>query len=157
MLSHKRLTVAAVLVSIAFVGVAHADDSTVDAPAQPSYRMQLVASDTVAAAAFLGGDALESRGGAAGTTGDVLMATGGAAFLLGGPVIHALHGNYGRGAISLGLRVLLPIIGANIGAAVSGCDKHEGLGDLCVVDDMTAGLLVGAATAAVADALLVAP
>ena len=61
MLSHKRLTVAAVLVSIAFVGVARADDRTIDAPTQPSYRMQLVASDTVAAAAFLGGDALESR------------------------------------------------------------------------------------------------
>jgi hypothetical protein len=128
---------------------ARADEAT----ERTGYRLQILASDGVAAAAFFGGNAVESDGAA----GDVLMATGGVTYLLGGPVIHAVHHNYGRAAISLGLRVLLPIIGANIGVAASGCQDHQSFANLCYVDDMAAGFLIGAATAAAADILLVAP
>ena len=53
--------------------------------------------------------------------------------------------------------MLLPIIGANIGVAFSSCDRKQDFVNLCYLDDMAAGFLIGAATAATADDLLVAP
>jgi len=146
------------LVALAAPGGARAADAALpEAAARPGYRLQILAADASAAALFLGGDGLESLGGAVGTAGDVLMATGGLTYLLGGPVIHAVHRNYGRAAISIGLRVVLPIVGANIGTALSSCDRTQSFANLCYVDDMAAGFLIGAATAAAADILLVAP
>jgi len=134
-------------------GVARADDSPMD-PAVRNYHLQILATDVVAAGAFVGGNALESETTA---TGDVMMVGGALSYALGGPIVHIAHGNYGRAAISAGLRVLLPIIGANIGVAFSSCDRTQALANLCYVDDMAAGFLVGAAAAATADNLLVTP
>jgi hypothetical protein len=156
-LTVSSLLLSSLLVSLAAPGVASAAEATAEAAARPSYRLQILAADASAAALFLGGDGLESRGGAIGTAGDVLMATGGVTYLLGGPVIHAVHRNYGRAAISIGLRVVLPVVGANIGTALSSCDRTQTFANLCAVDDMAAGFLIGAAAAAAADTLLVAP
>jgi len=144
-----------IVVSLTFglVGVARAEDAPVD-PSVRDYHLQILATDVGAAGAFIGGNALENKAGA---TGDVLMVAGGVTYALGGPVVHVAHRNYGRAAISLGLRVLLPIVGANIGVAFSSCDKHETFANLCSVNDMAAGFLVGAAAAAAADNLLVTP
>jgi len=150
--SFTRLLILAAL-TFGLARVARADDAPVE-PSVRDYHLQILATDVGAAGAFLGGNALENKAGA---TGDVLMVAGGVTYALGGPVVHLTHGNYGRAAISLGLRVLLPIVGANIGVAFSSCDNHQTFANLCSVDGMAAGFLVGAATAAAADNLLVTP
>jgi hypothetical protein len=38
--------------------------------------------------------------------------------VLGGPIVHAVHGNFARGGISLGMRVGGPVLGALIGLSV---------------------------------------
>ena len=147
----RLLVVTSLLAGLA--GVARAEDGAVD-PAVRNYHLQIAATDVVAAGAFFGGNALESESN---PTGDVLMAGGGLTYALGGPLVHVAHRNYGRAAISVGLRVLLPIVGANVGVAFSSCDRGKDFGSLCYLDDMAAGFLVGAAVAATADNLLVTP
>jgi hypothetical protein len=147
----RLLTLASLTCGLA--GVARAEDAPSD-PSVRDYHLQILATDVGAAGAFIGGNALENKLGA---TGDVVMVAGGVTYALGGPVVHVAHGNYGRAAISLGLRVLLPIVGANVGVAFSSCDRNQTFANLCYLDDMAAGFLVGAATAAAADNLLVTP
>ena len=133
----RLLVVTSLLAGLA--GVARAEDGAVD-PAVRNYHLQIAATDVVAAGAFFGGNALESESN---PTGDVLMAGGGLTYALGGPLVHVAHRNYGRAAISVGLRVLLPIVGANVGVAFSSCDRGKDFGSLCYLDDMAAGFLVG--------------
>lgn len=40
-------------------------------------------------------------------------------FLLGTPIVHAVHGNWGRGLASFGLRLLAPAVAGGIGAALN--------------------------------------
>jgi hypothetical protein len=151
-IAFARFSVLALL-TIGLANAARANEASVSADVR-TYHLQILATDVVAAGAFFGGDALENKAGA---TGDVLLVGGGVMYALGGPVVHVAYGNYGRAAISLGLRVLLPVLGANIGVAFSSCNRTNTLDDLCYLDDMAVGFLVGAATAAAADNLLVTP
>jgi hypothetical protein len=97
-----------------------------------------------------------------------------AGFALSGPVVHTLHGNPGRGIVSLGLRVGLPIIGGLIGSAAADCrepapmtmtapgtgDGHgAGFGTItlpsfCGLSEVGLGMMAGAATAMVADGIM---
>jgi hypothetical protein len=56
------------------------------------------------------------------TGGDVTwLGVGGVAYAAGGPVIHAIHGRYVNAAVSLGLRVAVPLVGYALGASSAGC------------------------------------
>jgi hypothetical protein len=54
-------------------------------------------------------------------------------YLLGAPAIHASHGNRGQAALSLGVRVGLPVLGALAGKALYERSHREP----CVEDDST--------------------
>lgn len=101
------------------------------------YGEQVIAADV---ASLLAGLAIsESEGAIVGVTG----------YALGGPIIHAIHRNYGTAATSLGLRVGLPITSAYMGLAVYHLQhEHE---DWDVLAYMGMGLVVGTVTAAVVD------
>jgi uncharacterized membrane protein YeaQ/YmgE (transglycosylase-associated protein family) len=76
------------------------------------------------------------------------MGLGLGGYLLGGPLIHAAHGNVGTGLGSAGLRVSLPVVGFVAGAFV-----HEG--DPAFTDmTMLKGAMVGMLGAVVIDWLL---
>lgn len=64
------------------------------------------------------------------------------------------HRQYGRGAISLALRVGLPFLGAVIGVQTASCTPNEWF---CGVPEGAAGGLIGAATAAIVDSAFVVP
>jgi hypothetical protein len=85
------------------------------------------------------------------TDGDLPGAVG--LLLYASPIVHALHGNPGRAAASLGLRAVLPFAGALIGieASNSGCGL---LGGEC--EALPTGVVVGYALAVLIDAGLLA-
>jgi hypothetical protein len=116
------------------------------APEQPRYEKtwygyQTLTVDALSFAAMIGG--------LAGRTGGVL-AGGYVAFLLGTPVVHMVHGNLGPGFGSIGLRLLVPVIGLGVGAISGlfiGGSHGEGL-------DAVGNGASGAATGAVVGALV---
>ncbi len=71
------------------------------------YGWQTMAVDTVSVGTFALGINLHSNPAA-------LAGAGG--LLLGAPILHAAHGNWGNAGLSLGSRVLLPIGGLALGA-----------------------------------------
>jgi hypothetical protein len=74
-----------------------------------------------------------------------------ALFFFASPIVHALHGNPGRAAASLGLRALLPFAGGLIGMEASDCGI---LGGECKGLDV--GMVLGFASAVLIDASLLA-
>ena len=89
---------------------------------ETSYRYQ-------AALADLGAVALIA-GGIAGNSGPVVD-VGLLAYALGGPLVHGIHGEGGRAAASLAIRVTLPVLNALFFAALaqqSSSDDDEGVG-----------------------------
>ena len=98
-------------------------------------------------------DAAGARGPAVGGT--FLLGVGG--LLLGGPVVHAVHGRWGRAGASLALRVGLPILGwaAGFGIGRQSCGyeyDHEG----GPTDYANVGVLFGALAAIVVDSAVLA-
>ncbi len=55
-----------------------------------------------------------------------LAVAGAGGLLLGAPILHAAHGNWGNAGLSLGSRVLFPLGGILLGALVSGGDSVAG-------------------------------
>jgi hypothetical protein len=104
----------------------------------------------VDASAFGAGFLVYGAGG--GQNSDVVRgtATTGVIYALGGPVVHFAHRNPGRAAGSFALRLVLPVLGALVGAAVTTCD-HKGFEMFCGLDQAADGFLVGMVTAAVVD------
>jgi hypothetical protein len=87
--------------------------------------------------------------------------TGVGALLLGGPLVHAAHGNHGSAAASLGLRVGGPLLGAAGGAALSsafgGSGGESGAGRTINLFLFSAvGAMVGYVAAATIDIAYVA-
>jgi len=76
----------------------------------------------------------------------------GSGYLFGGPIVHLVHGNPGRAAASLGLRVALPIAFVGVSAALDDCHGREscGLGSLVI------GVPLGMAAAIALDAAALA-
>jgi hypothetical protein len=56
-----------------------------------------------------------------------VTALGFGGMLLGGPIVHAAHDNWGRAGISLGLRVGAPLAGVGLGLALGGGIRKGGL------------------------------
>lgn len=114
------------------VTVGPADHETV-----PSYRWQIVAAD--AASVVLLYAAQYER----------TLEVSGVTYLGGGPVIHLAHGNPGRAATSLALRVGLPLLGGMIGNTHAHGDDFD--------PGVLVGMAVGAGVAMIADAAVIAP
>jgi len=63
-----------------------------------------------------------------------------------GPVIHLVHGHYGRATGSLALRIVLPLVGVAVGSAFRKGDQFG------PSNAEMAGMLIGMSAAAIADA-----
>jgi hypothetical protein len=79
-----------------------------------------------------------------------------AGFLFGTPVVHAIHGNYGRMLGSFGLRLLLPAVAGGIGAAVEVGGNAENTTVKGVVTSAGIGIGLAAAACVIIDASLLA-
>lgn len=112
--------------------------------------MQTLATDAMALSLALSAAAVAGSGND--HAGEALAYTSLATFVLGGPIIHATHGNWGRAAGSLGLRVGTPIVGAALGAAMEDCSG----GDFCGLGGGVVGFAVGIAAAIAIDAAALA-
>lgn len=76
-------------------------------------------------------------------------ALGGAAYLFGGPIVHAVKGDFTKSLGAFGLLVGLPVTGALIGyGASSGCESND-----CGVEAAVWGGVTGAALAPIVDGL----
>lgn len=64
---------------------------------------------------------------------------------LGGPIVHAAHGNWGRATGSLGMRIGAPFLGTLIGASMQEC-SHS-----CGPNEALLGYAIGAVAAATID------
>jgi hypothetical protein len=96
-------------------------------------------------------DAL-SIGVAAATQGEAAT-VGSIGYLAGAPIIHATHGNLGKGAGSVGLRFGLPVVGGGIGVAISSCN---GLHGYCGLEAFAVGALSGMGAAIAIDSAVLA-
>ena len=77
--------------------------------------------------------------------------------MLGGPVVHAAHEQWGNAGLSLGLRLGAPVVGALGGYLVGSAACPRDDSDVpCSVVGASLGLLGGAATAIILDATLIA-
>jgi hypothetical protein len=149
-----RFALAVALALLAGTARAEGQAPAVEASEQPfeSYSLQIVASDAIGYGLFALGVAFESDAGRDTVASETLFTIGGGTVLLGGPAIHLAHGEVGRAALSFGLRVALPIVGAAIGVRSASC----GDANLCGLDEALAGLAIGSVIASVVDATLIA-
>jgi hypothetical protein len=124
-------------------------------PPQPGtgYRLQIIAADALSVAA-LGGLAITQHYAYNPRISDVVGGAALGGYALGGPIIHMAHRQWNRGAISLALRVGLPVIGAVVGFKSATCTPGEWF---CGVGEAVAGLAIGAGAAAVIDSAFVVP
>ena len=79
-------------------------------------------------------------------------------YLLGGPLVHLAHGHVGRALGSAALRAGLPVAGALLGGSLgdSRCEREDNPEELCGLEEMAAGLVIGAAAASLVDATVLA-
>lgn len=123
-------------------------------PAPPSktwYGWQTLGTDGIAILSFVLAASTEET--------VVLPAVGLGAYLLGGPTVHATHGNWGRAAISFGMRAAIPVATGGLLYAVNSCSdssSDEGWCDLGAAVAALFGGVVGATVASVLDASVVA-
>jgi hypothetical protein len=78
----------------------------------------------------------------------LLVGVGG--YFVAAPALHISRGNYGRAAISLGMRVAFPIAGAVVGGMFAErCDRNA---VVCLPPEILAGFAIGVLTAMIVDA-----
>lgn len=111
------------------------------------YGWQTLLSDGGAFALMLAGTKTSSMEG--------LTIAGGLVYALGGPAIHDAHGHTGKALGSLGLRILLPVIGGVAGDGIAAHDCAPGTW-LCGLNGVGPGMLAGAGIAALIDATVLA-
>lgn len=108
------------------------------------YGWQGLISDGVAFTLTLGGGFAQTRS---------VLTMGIITFVLGTPIVHMAHAEIGRGFGSMGMRVLLPLVGAGIGAiaglvSVSGSkDATSDAGDAAGTGAIVGSLVAGAGCA----------
>lgn len=86
------------------------------------------------------------------STEEAFVAASVGTYLLGGPIVHAGHGNWGRAVGSLGLRVGAPMLGAGVGSALEDCSG----GDFCGLAGAVFGGAVGLLAAVTIDSAAIA-
>ena len=74
-------------------------------------------------------------------------------YLAGPPIIHAIHGNVGKGAASVGLRLGLPVVGGGIGLSFASCNGPYGW---CRLEAFGLGFLGGMGAAVAIDSAALA-
>lgn len=133
-------------------------DTTVDPrdpfPARRWYGWQTLLLDGAAIALTVGGAGLD--GNDAAQTPALGLALG--TYLAGGPVVHLLHGHPGKAALSLGLRVGVPVTAGAIAAAATQC-KPELDGEACGMGTVIATIgsaALGAVVASIIDGTAIA-
>jgi hypothetical protein len=107
------------------------------------YGWQTLTTDGVSLAVALSAIPAES---------DELALTALGGYLLGGPIAHAAHDNWGRAFGSLGIRTGLPVLMALIGVWVEDCHG----GDFCGIGGTFVGGTVGVVGAVALDAAVLA-
>jgi hypothetical protein len=119
---------------------AGADAPSDDAPSETVwYGWQTLTAD--AASIALAGLSLASDGRG---SEQAFGVTAVSAFVLGAPIIHAAHGNWGRGAGSLGLRVGMPALGLVVGVLVGSALPRSNTGTPSDVDNALSNVAYGA-------------
>jgi hypothetical protein len=68
---------------------------------------------------------------AGGARSDAAVTAGLAGWIGAGPAVHLAHGDVGKGALSLALRLGLPLLGAWAGSRIAGCAGQSGDNDEC--------------------------
>lgn len=84
-----------------------------------------------------------STSSSSGAVGGTLLVGAGLTYVLGGPIVHATHGNTGTAFGSFGLRLGLPVGGALVGGLIGGQMSQGCSGDFCELGGALAGGLVG--------------
>ena len=120
------------------------DEATSEQPGRQWYGWQTL---TVDAGAITLGIALMLEPDSAGVGASMLL--GG--YLLGGPIVHAGHGAWGKAAASLGTRVGAPFAGAILAVAFTECGD-----DWCELGYAVVGGMLGAVGAIALDAAVYA-
>ena len=118
---------------------------------EDSYRWQLAATDGIALGLFALGGVAEGDGGRDTAASTALMGMGMTGYMLGGPVVHAAHGEWTRSLPSLAIRALLPGAGIAIAMAADECEKDD---FICGFDYLGVGWMAGAVAASVLDVSL---
>lgn len=106
------------------------------------YGYQVAAPDVVGGVLVLAAAQSEAWGTAA---------LGVATILLGGPIVHAAHGHWGRAGASLGLRVGAPLLGVSLGAGLGASGGGGGKGSLDAITYAIVGAGLGYVVAATVD------
>ncbi len=109
------------------------------APGHEGYRLQTLAADGAAALFVVAAVASSNSNGDGDRYGQLALGT----YLLGAPIVHAVHGHASRALASLALRVGLPLAGAYVGSALAShgnkctdyCDEDS--------DDELGGVILG--------------
>jgi hypothetical protein len=96
--------------------------------------------------------ALALAGGIAEPNGEALFWMAGGGYVLGAPIVHLVHGNPGRAAASLGLRVALPMAFFGVGTTIEDCRGQ----DFCGVRSFVIGVPLGMVAAMALDAAVLA-
>ena len=81
---------------------------------------------------------------------------GHAGILFATPVVHAVHGNVGRGFGSFALRLLVPSLGAGLGLGAAYLSEKDGITELSAVRAAGIGAGIGAAMCIALDATVLA-
>jgi len=88
------------------------------------------------------------------TWGAVALGVGG--IVLGGPIVHAAHGHWGRAGASLGLRIGAPLVGATLGGGLGLAASSGGKDALDAIVTAIIGAGVGYVAAAAIDIIYLA-
>lgn len=122
-------------------------------PPGTGYHLQMLAVDAASITTAITGFAVEANHYNPRVS-DVLVGAGMGGYVLGGPIVHLAHRQYGRAGISLALRVGLPIVGGLVGLSTATCHPDEWL---CGVGELAAGFAIGSAAAVVIDNAFIVP
>jgi len=105
------------------------------------YRWQIAMVDAASIVMFAGSLALVgSSDQAAGSVATASVVT----YLLGGGVVHGVHGRPGRAFASVALRAVTPVVGAVVGALVASRHQSSGAYGDELPEEFVIGLLTGA-------------
>ena len=123
-------------------------------PPGTGYHLEVLAIDAASLTTAITGGVIEGNHAYSPRVSDVLLGAGVSGYVLGGPIVHLAHRQYGRAGISLALRVGLPMLGAVVGLSTASCRPDEWF---CGVGQAAAGVAIGSAAAMVIDNMFVVP
>jgi hypothetical protein len=71
-------------------------------------------------------------------------------YIAAGPIVHATHAGAGRALASVGMRLVLPLVGGVIGLSTADCTPNS---FLCGLSEMGLGMMAGTAAAVLIDSI----